>query len=487
MVHEALELQRQNRVVEAIEAYQRVLNRWPALANCWFNLGFLLRLVRSFDQALFCYQKALDLGIPEPESVHLNRAVIYSDHLRQDVAAERELNAALALHASYVPALLNLANLYEDRGQRDEAAALYERALTEDPACFLALARLAGLAPRASCDAALARRLCAALADPAASAADRATLGFALGRVLDAVGEYSAAFAAYQAANADSRGSAAPAVVTYDRRAQEQLTARLLNTSVPAPVPAPPGARPRPVFVVGMFRSGSTLAEQLLAGHPDVAAGGELDLLPGAIASRLLPFPESLATVPAPALAELAAGYRNAIAGLFPAAAVVTDKRPDNFLCIGLIKTLFPDARIVHTTRDPLDNCLSVYFLHLDHRMSYALDLRDTGHYYREYRRVMAHWKALYGDDIVDFDYDRFVREPEAAASELYAALGLDWDPRYLDSRRQGATVKTASVWQVREPIYGHASGRARHYAAELAALRADLGDLVLPPGGIAA
>ena len=294
-------------------------------------------------------------------------------------------------------------------------------------------------------------------------------------------------FAAYQAANADSRASAAPAVVPYHRPAQEQLTARLLNTSVPAPVPTPPGARPRPVFVVGMFRSGSTLAEQLLAGHPDVAAGGELDLLPAAIAARLLPFPESLATVPATVLAELAAGYRTTIAGLFPAAAVVTDKRPDNFLCIGLIKALFPEARIVHTTRDPLDNCLSVYFLHLDHRMSYALDLGDIGHYYREYRRVMAYWKSLYGDDIVDFDYDRFVREPESAASELYGALGLDWDPRYLDSRRQGGTVKTASVWQVREPIYAHASGRARHYAAELAGLRTDLADLVLPPGGIAA
>ena len=116
--------------------------------------------------------------------------------------------------------------------------------------------------------------------------------------------------------------------------------------------------------------------------------------------------------------------------GCSPDAAVVTDKRPDNFLYVGLIKSLFPDARIVHTTRDPLDNCLSVHFLHLDHAMGYALDLMDTAHYYRQYRRLMAHWKSLYGDDILDFDYDTFVRDPGPAVERLLAFCGLDWEER---------------------------------------------------------
>lgn len=473
-VREAQQLQRQNRVPEAIEAYRRVLAKWPDRTECWFNLGFLLRQVRQYDAALTCYGRALELGISEPESVHLNRAVILADHLREDDAAEAELNAALALNGAYVPALLNLANLHEDRGEREAAAVLYERVLGLEPTCFLALARLAGTRPRVHCDAALAQRLRHALAHPAVTMDDRATLGFALGRVLDAMGDYAPAFAAYAQANRDSRASAAPAKVHYDRAAQEALGAHLLATPLPSPVPVTPGARARLVFVVGMFRSGSTLAEQLLAGHPDVVAGGELDLLPAAIAADLLPFPKALATTPSDRLAAIAQGYRDAIARLFPGAAVVTDKRPDNFLYIGLIKTLFPDARIVHTMRDPLDNCLSAYFLHLDPRMSYALDLRDTGHYYREYRRVMAHWKSRF-PDIVDFDYDRFVREPAAAAEALYTALGLTFDDRYLDARGRGGTVKTASVWQVREPIYAHASGRARHYASEVATLREDL------------
>ena len=154
---------------------------------------------------------------------------------------------------------------------------------------------------------------------------------------------------------------------------------------------------------------------------------------------------------------------------------------PDNFFYLGLIKALLPDALIVHTTRDPLDNCLSVYFLHLDQRMSYALDLMDTGHFYRQYRRLMAHWKRLFAADIIDFDYDRFVRAPEASARALFTALGLEWDPQFLELPRAGA-VKTASVWQVREPLYRRASGRARHYSQEVAPLRAYLSDL-LPAG----
>jgi hypothetical protein len=228
-----------------------------------------------------------------------------------------------------------------------------------------------------------------------------------------------------------------------------------------------------------MYRSGSTLAEQLLAGHPEVTAGGELDLLPMMIASELLPFPESLATTSRAKLERLAGGYRDRLAALSPSAAYVTDKRPDNFFCIGLIKTLFPDAKIVHTTRNALDNCLSVFFLHLDPRLTYAFDLRDTGHFYRQYRRVMAHWKRLFGSDIVEFNYDEFVSAPEAAGRRLFEMLDLGWDPRFLEFPRSPRAVRTASVWQVREPLYQSSSGRARHYARELADLAQDLTDLL--------
>jgi hypothetical protein len=237
-----------------------------------------------------------------------------------------------------------------------------------------------------------------------------------------------------------------------------------------------PADDPRPLFVCGMFRSGSTLVEQILSGHPHVASGGELDFLPMLVHNELAPFPQAMARLRDERSRELAAHYVSLLARLHPGARRVVDKRPDNFLYIGLIKTLFPTARIVHTTRDPLDNCFSVYCLHLDHAMPYALDLLDIGHYYREYRRLMAHWRACYGPDIVDVAYDRLVREPQPVIAKVLAATGLDWDDRCLAFHDRPHAVKTASVWQVRQPLYQHASGRAQRYAPHLDALAAYLG-----------
>ncbi len=504
MIREAQSLQRQGRVPEAIHAYRRVLDQRSDLADCWYNLGVLLRQQRQLPEALAAYQRALDSGISAPEEVHLNRAVIFSDYLRQDSAAEQELAGALRHNPEYIPALLNLANLNEDRGRRSQAGALYERILALNPRCFEALARFANLQPAASADNRVILEIEKAL-HAGASAAEQASLLFALGRLLDGKEQYAAAFDAYTAANARSRASAAPGTAIYDRKRQEELVDQLIlryaagATKVAGEPEASAarvaeglgaaatgaagrlgaggglgavgrlgagGARPQPIFICGMFRSGSTLAEQLLAGHPQLAAGGELDILQRLAAS----------TAPASSLAE---SYRAQLRQMFPGAAYVTDKRPDNFLHIGFIKTLFPDAPIVHTSRDPLDNCLSIFFLHLDHGMGYALNLLDIGHYYRQYRRLMAHWQRCYPHDLFELNYDAFVQQPATQAARLFGFLGLDWDDRYLEPESRGRAVKTASVWQVREPIYTRSSGRAAHYRDQLGELRALLSDLL--------
>lgn len=177
-------------------------------------------------------------------------------------------------------------------------------------------------------------------------------------------------------------------------------------------------------------------------------------------------------------LKALAAQYLETVSRLFPGAALVTDKRPDNFLYIGLIKQLFPAAKIVHTTRQPLDNCLSVFFLHLDHSMGYALDLMDTAHYYAQQRRLMAHWRTLYGEDILEFDYDAFVRDPDTARAKLFSFCGLRTEEAAVPFDRVNNAVKTASVWQVRQPVYRSSSGRWRHYEAHLREAAAYLRDV---------
>ena len=479
LLREARRLAGADRMAEAMACYQRVLTLRPQLPNTWYNLALLQRKAGQPALALASYQHALAHRIARPEEVHLNRAVIFSDDLRQPEEAERELLAALQLNPSYVPGLLNLANLHEDLGRRDAARQAYEQILALDPRNTDALARHANLARPNEPNEALIARLRAAVDDPKASGTDRATLGFALGRVLDASGQYDAAFTAYSAANQSSRAGSGAG--RYDRAGWESMVDRMIAAFPSASTPIAAAGTPRPIFICGMFRSGSTLVEQLLASHPALTPGGELDLLPSIAQRVLTSFPDTIASAPQALLSDAAKYYRQALATLFPGAQLVTDKRPDNFILIGLIKHLFPDARIVHTVREPLDNCLSIFFLHLDQRMSYALDLLDIGHYYRHYLRLMAHWQRLFTADIFEVRYDELVRDPKPVMQSLLRFLDLDWDDRCLEVTPGAYAVRTASVWQVREPLYRWASGRARHYAAHLAPLRAYLGDLARP------
>lgn len=475
LLREASALREAGRFAEAEAAYKRVLALAPNEPTCWYNLGFVQRHQGLFQDALESYAQALRRGVSAPEEVHLNRAVIYADHLRREDEAEREMRAALRKNPQYTPALFNLANLKEDQGCRAEAIALYERVLMVEPGAHEALARLAQIAPVQAGDDAMVKRVRAALASPRPSAAERASLGFALGRVLDAAGAYEDAFKAYAEANKASRASAVGAV--YDRAAEERRIDEIIAAFSAPPAPAGAASANAPIFICGMFRSGSTLTEQVLAGHPRVTAGGELNFIPAL--AREIGFPSGAANLTAEQADALAERYRRQLRGLFPGAELVSDKRPDNFVYIGLIKRLFPDAKIVHTIRHPLDNLLSLYFLHLDHSMAYALDLTDAAHHYRQYRRLMAHWKALYGADIFDFDYDGFVGEPRGSVERLLGFLGLDWSEECLAFHRRTNTVKTASVWQVREPLYARSSGRWRNYASQLAPVREALADLL--------
>ena len=463
LLGEASRLRAAGRVDEAIIAYQRLLKANPDLPDSWYNLGFLQRRARRFKDALDSYAKALDHGVAGPEEVHVNRAVIFSDHLFQPDAARSELDQALGKNAAYVPALLNLGNLREDLGDRDGARDAYRRALQVDPSNILALARLAGLSHAAKLDERLATELRAALARPDLAPADRADLGFALGGLLDAAGQYDDAFAAVAEANAASRASAGAA--KYDRAAHEQLIDRLIATFY-APA-AKVTDQASPLFICGMFRSGSTLVEQILARHSQVTAGGELALVP-ALAAQIAAYPEGVRDAGAATIAAWRADYLRGLPLQPGAAHTVTDKRPDNFVHIGLIKTMFPSAKIVHTVRNPLDNLISLYFLHLDPGMSYALDLDDAAHWYAQYQRLMAHWRRLYPADIVDVEYDALVREPRPVLEALLEACGLPWDDGLLEFHRNAQPVKTASVWQVREPIHARSSGRWRNYARQL-------------------
>lgn len=476
----------EGRRTEAINAYRRLLSLEPNLPDQWYNLALLLRNEARFDEALAAYDEALARGVEAPEEVHLNRSVILADHLRRETDAEAALEAAIRSKRDFVPAILNLGNLKEGRGDRRGAEDAYRKILppADGPAGpymeqrFVALARLVQVCEPQSLDDPTLKALAAAAATRLLiSTETRATLNFALGRALDALQSYDAAFAAFAEANRNAR-KAGPA---YDRRTIVDGVDRLIEAyEVAAPARKAKSVAPEPVFICGMFRSGSTLVEQVLAAHRQVSPGGELYLLNRIADVDLAPYPQSIRSRSEAQLARLADGYRADLVKLFPESAapgsIVTDKRPDNFLRIGLVKQLFPAAKIVHTVRHPVDNCLSVYFEHIDQSIfGYSSDLEDCGHYYGEYRRMIAHWKKLYPGDILDFDYDRFVAEPKPALERLLAFLGLPYDARCLSFHELKNPVKTASYLQVRRPLYAGSSGRRRNYEKHLAPLASAL------------
>lgn len=465
----------EGRVDAGIQAYRALLAKIRGGPDDWYNLGYLLRCARDFDAALHAYDRAIAAGIDRPEEVRLNRAVILSEHCDRPEAAEAELRLALASAPALLPAWLNLGNLYEDRGAAAEAQAAYRQALAIDAGNGRARARLAMIDIHQGRAAVAVDQLRDLLARPGLSPVAAAEMGFALGAALDALEDYDAAFAAFTVANRTAAQASDPRL-RYDRAAQERLTDDLI-AATPGRAQARPEAEVAPIFICGMFRSGSTLTEQMLGRHPMTHAAGELEVIP-ALAHAIPGYPRTLPSLDEERLTALRDRYRAEVRP--PAGTLrITDKRPDSILHVGLIKQMFPDARIVHTVRQPLDNILSVWFLYFDDHIRYGHDLGDAAHYYRQCRRLMDHWQRSYPGDIHQIPYEALVADPEPAMRALTDFAGLPWDPAVLAPERGDAIVRTASVWQVRQPLHQRSVDRWRHYAGPLAAFRDQLGDLL--------
>jgi len=357
-------------------------------------------------------------------------------------------------------------------GEREQAVAHYRQILAINPRHWESLARIVHAKTVSNGDLGLVDLLRAATKEAKVDDLDREGAFFALGKALDDLGEYDDAFAAYQSANEIGRHRNSP----YDRAVAEQGFDRLIEVfSADWLKRNAINSEVQPIFICGMFRSGTTLVERILAGHPQITAGGELDFLPRLVAERLAPFPERARSATGAELAELASEYLSRVRALFPGRQTITDKRPDNFLFLGLIRTIFPDARIVYTKRSALDNCLSIYFQQLGGNLAYATGLEDTAHYYRQHERLMLHWLGCFDENILTVDYDELVNSPKPVVQGLLRFLGLEWNERCLEFQRVNDQVKTASVWQVRDELHALSSGRWRNYAPYVEKIRAIL------------
>lgn len=462
--------QQRGEAEQAIAAYKALLVREPDLPDSWYNLGYVQRIARSFESALASYQQALDRGVHGSEEVHVNRAVILSEHLYRHQEAIDELRLALAINANYAPAMLNLGELLEDGGEKNEATTLYQKVLEIEPQNTLALARLASNSAIETKDDPIVARLRAAINRSSSSNMDKADIGFALGHLLDSVGAYDEAFSAITDANHASRYSFDVNGTQYDAGERKAYVDRMIESFPAAGDIDHPKVAEAPIFVCGMIRTGSTLTERILSSHNLVTAGGEMDLLSLLIASQLQSYPEDVAKKRPYDFKKIRKLYLKGLDKIHPNSGIITDKRPDNFLHVGLIKRIFPEAKIIHSKRNRLDKYLSIWFAHLDSNMSFALDFESISHWCDQFDRLEAHWKTLWPDDIHDFDYDNLVNHPEVEIRSLLSFCGLEWDESCLSPHLGSGIIRTGNVSQIREPLYQKSSGRWKHYETQLRA-----------------
>ncbi len=469
----AAQLEQLGKRADAELCYRRLIADQPQLAVARFNFACFLRRGGQLEEALAEHQKAIDLGIDHPEEVLSNMGVILSE-LRRDESARAHLERALAVDPAYIPAMYNLALLHEEFGELPMALQLFEKILELNPGYHNALVHIAQARSVSDPADPVIRKLRRALRRSHVDALTRESLHFALAKTLDDCGRYDEAFAQYQIGNRASANRLWP----YDRSAEEDRVAEIIDTFSPEWIAGRQPVSDRPlVFITGMFRSGSTLFEQVLAAHPQVSAGGEIDYFGRALTGSGKPFPASIAELDDTGFRNLGTGYIDYLDRSFPAGALVTNKRPDAFAWLGLIKALFPNARFVNTARNALDTCLSIYFQQLDGQIAYANDLANIAHHYGLYRRLMEHWRQLFGVSIFDAVYDDYVADRRPETEALLGFLDLPWHEGCLEFQRLPNRVRTASVWQVRAPVYRKSLGRWRNYEAWMEPVRQQLAD----------
>jgi tetratricopeptide (TPR) repeat protein len=451
---------------EALTHCRRALELEPNSADAELLQGNALFDLGQLDDAAASYARAIELK-PDYTDAH----IALSKVLRQVgrvAEAEDSCRKALSVAADSAEALALLGEIQADRGRFGDAEQLFRRAISiapDLPEAWAALARYRKMGVDTAWLAATQRLLGKSL-----GVGQEINLRYALGKYFDDVQDYASAFASYRLANELKKRSG----MKHDRQRLtgrvEQITA-LYDQNWLRGARAEGNESTRPVFIVGMPRSGTTLTEQILASHPSAFGCGELRFWHGACVKY-----ESLAQCGAQssgAIRAAADNYLRLLATLSADASRVIDKMPANFMNLGLIHAAFPNARIIHMQRNPLDTGLSIYFQIFSNTHTYANDLEDIAHYFTQYYRLMQHWRSTLTEGaILDVPYEELVQDPEPWIRKIVQFVGLPWDSRCLDFHQTERTVVTASNWQVRQRITKSSAGRWRNYEPLLGPLR---------------
>jgi tetratricopeptide (TPR) repeat protein len=468
---------------EAEQSYRRALALNPNFAEALNNLGNVLRAQGRLEESIAAYGRAIATK-PDYADAHnnLGNALRDGQHYEEAIQSYRR---ALDLAPRLAKAHCNLGKLLQEIGQTDAAHDAFAKAVDCDAALVEAYFNLVDTSADLPEGRHIAQLEALARKGDALSVEDRMALGFTLSRVYEKLERYDESFEELseakrlKRAQIDFDGSAERERVDELKRVfTQQLLAGKSYCGSPSALP---------IFVLGFPRSGTTLTEQILASHPAVYGAGELGILAsiaGDLHSPTRADPGFPACIPALPLAELRrAGedYVRQLQAYAPAAARITDKMPENYHFLGLIHLILPKAKILHVMRDPLDTCFSCFQQEFRAGIAYANELRELGDYYRCYAALMDHWRlVLPAGSMLEVRYEDLVEDLEGEARRMLDYCELPWDDRCLSFHETGRPVKTASLVQVRRPLYRSSVGRWRRYQKHLGPLMEALGPAAL-------
>ncbi|MGE0846692.1 MAG: sulfotransferase [Flavobacteriaceae bacterium] len=467
-----------NRPGDAVVHAREAIRLRPGFVEANLHLGEALTAVGEYGEAEAAFRAAL-AARPEYRRALAGLAVAMRRAGRYDEAIAT-FEETLRLRPDAILARLHLGEIKRDLGREAEAEELFREVLDREPGNALAFFNLSFMKKLKADDPLLAAmESTLAGGEETYDDEERVTIGFALAKVYEDGGRDDEAFEQYAAANRLKR-----ATLRYDVESFRHVADRIRETFAAAPDPAPAalsGEKPRPVFIVGMPRSGTTLVEQILASHSAVFGGDELQLLGPICEPDFVRGPVPASRYADPHWLETVRGrYLEGLRKVDADHAVVTDKMPFNYLWIGAILAAMPEARIIHLRRDPVAVCWSNYRTRFaGDNIWFSWDLADLADYYRIYHQTMAFMRQRYPGRFLDLDYEALTENPEEEARRLVAYCGLDWEPACLDFHKTERAVKTASVHQVRQGIYKGSSKSWKRFEKHLAPLIERLGDLV--------
>jgi tetratricopeptide (TPR) repeat protein len=458
-------------IAGAIAEYDRATELLPSLTEAWFRAGALVYTLGHRDEAIRRFRLAASTGGKSSFGTLGKAWALLTEDRNQE--AERVLRRALALDPASAMAHDLLGNLLSEFGRFDEARECFQRAIAIAPQLAGSYYELVRCRAVTRDDEGLLQRMEAALATPGLEAAQRQRLHLAIGKAADDLGDYALAMQHFDAADAVRRGC-----TPFDSAAFSIEIERLIARCTPEWIArgSELGSRDaRPVLIIGMPRSGTTLVEQIVSMHPEVGAGGELNFWNGRGAAW---HHSGAAGNETPFLAKAAADYLGVLRTIAPRAARVTDKMPFNFLWAGLIHMAFPRAIFIHCRRAAVDTALSIHQTHFHPAMAFPTGGAELVAYFHSYQRLIDHWRSVLPvDRFLEVDYEDLTRAPEPVIRRIIAACGLAWHDACLSPECNPRAVKTPSKWQTRQPIYRTSVARWRRYEPWLGPLRALVDD----------